>query len=65
MKVSDWRFMKSLLGKEYGIGVGFIWESGMVWAMRLVAGERCVSVKVVCDQRWRVGGLIRGDDWGR
>lgn len=30
MRVSDWRFMKSLLGKECEIGVGFIRESGMV-----------------------------------
>ena len=29
VSVSDWRLMKSLVGKVCRIRVGFIWESGM------------------------------------
>lgn len=38
MSVSDWRLMKSLVGKVCRISVGFIWESGMGLAIRLVIG---------------------------
>lgn len=29
VRVSDWGFMRSLVGVVCGISVGFIWESGM------------------------------------